>query len=53
MSKAKRQMPESSGRAGVARGEAARDRASDEACDRSLNTRTRGWQSRRRALEAC
>ena len=33
MSKAKRQMPESSGRAGVARGEAARDRASDEACD--------------------
>jgi len=33
MSKAKRQMPESSGRVGVAHGEAARDPASDEACD--------------------
>jgi RNA-directed DNA polymerase len=32
MSKAMRQMPERSGRAGVERGEAARDPASDEAC---------------------
>ena len=32
MSKAMRQMPERSGRAGVARGEAARDLISDEAC---------------------
>ncbi|HWT18019.1 MAG TPA: reverse transcriptase domain-containing protein, partial [Variovorax sp.] len=35
MSKAKRQMPESSGRVGVAHGEAGRDPASDEACDPS------------------
>ncbi|CAM4115263.1 group II intron reverse transcriptase/maturase [Roseateles saccharophilus] len=32
MSKAKRQMPDSSGRAGVAHGEAGRDPVSDEAC---------------------
>ena len=32
MSKAMRQMPELSGRAGVARGEAVRDPVSDEAC---------------------
>jgi RNA-directed DNA polymerase len=35
MSKAMRQMPERSGRAGEARGEAARQPASDEACDPS------------------
>lgn len=35
MSKAMRQMPERSGRAGVAHGEAERDPASDEACDPS------------------
>jgi RNA-directed DNA polymerase len=35
MSKAMRQMPERSGRAGVAHGEAGRDPASDEACDPS------------------
>jgi len=33
MSKAKRQMPEQSGRVGVAHGEAVRDLISDEACD--------------------
>jgi len=33
MSKAKRQMPEQSGRVGVAHGEAVRDPISDEACD--------------------
>ena len=32
MSKAMRQMPEQSGRVGVARGEAVREAASDEAC---------------------